>query len=435
MTAAGLIRATLRLGCILSTTPINALDVGVASCDITPDVVGHKVPLAGYGARKGKPATGVHDRLHAKVLFLRDGKKSMALITSDLRSVTPQLKQQTLEKAADVGLTPDSLFLCASHTHDGPSIYPEKFWQLQFGECDPEVIDAVSSAIAKGLQAAARDLAPARLGFRSERLDGFTHNRRWHYDNEARKAAGEAPAVNPVLSVLRLDDVNGRCRAVLVHFATHPTILGATNMLVSAEWPGVLQSALESAFPGSVALFCNGAEGDQSPEGAKGADEFARVIDFGSRLADRAQILVRNIDTQANQSIGIARIDPDLPPITFSPASRSGPYKAYESPAREALPRHAEIQLLRLGDVVLAGLPGEPICEVGLETQKKVAAAGFQHVLTIGLANDYLGYIVNEKEYPHGGYEVDERSYYGPGLGAFLASKAGEAAKALVAGH
>ena len=88
---------------------------------------------------------------------------------------------------------------------------------------------------------------------------------------------------------------------------------------------------------------------------------------------------------------------------------------------------------LQIGDTALAGLPGEPICEVGLETQKKVAAAGFKNVLTIGLANDYLGYIVNEKEYPHAGYEVDSRSYYGPGLGSFLASKAGEAARKLAA--
>src|SRR5882762_2092036 len=77
-----------------------ALEVGAASSDITPDVTGHKVPMAGYGARKGKPSVGVHDPLHAKVLFFRDGKKSMALVTCDLRSVTPQLKQQALQKAS-----------------------------------------------------------------------------------------------------------------------------------------------------------------------------------------------------------------------------------------------------------------------------------------------------------------------------------------------
>ncbi len=120
----------------------------MAGCEITPDVMGHKVPLAGYGARQGRPATGVHDPLHAKALFFRDRKTSMAVVTCDLRSVTPQLKQQTLQKASDLGLTVDTLFLCGSHTHDGPSIFPEKFWQLQFGECDPAVVDAMSSSIA-----------------------------------------------------------------------------------------------------------------------------------------------------------------------------------------------------------------------------------------------------------------------------------------------
>jgi len=425
------VAAALCLSSFLAVESVDALDVGVAGCDITPDVNGHKVPLAGYGARRGRPSTGVHDRLHAKVLFFRDGKTSMAVVTCDLRSVTPQLKQQAIQKATDLGLTVNTFFLCGSHTHDGPSIFPEKFWQLQFGECDPAVVDAMSSSIAAGLHAAASNLAPARVGFGSERLDGFTRNRRWRYDNQARMAAGETAAVNPILSVLRVDGDDGKCRALLVHFATHPTLLGASNMLVSAEWPGALQQALEAAFPGAVALYCNGAEGDQSPDGTKGADEFERIKDYGTRLAQRAQTVAQRIKTKPNQTIGIVRITPNLPPIVFSPGARNGPYKAYEPLAHAALPKQAEIQVLRIGDTALAGLPGEPICEVGLDTQKQVAAAGFKNVLTIGLANDYLGYIVNEMEYPHGGYEVDERSYYGPGLGSLLASKAGEAARKL----
>src|SRR5882762_20807 len=146
--------------CFLAAFTSKALEVGVAACDITPDVAAHKVPLAGYGARKGQPSTGVHDPLHAKVLFLRHELKSMAVVTCDLRSITPQLKQQTFQKAADLGLTLETLLVCASHTHDGPSIFPEKFWQLQFGEGDPAVIDAMSSAIAGGLRAAATNLAP-----------------------------------------------------------------------------------------------------------------------------------------------------------------------------------------------------------------------------------------------------------------------------------
>ena len=106
------VAAVFCLGSFLAAVSANALDVGVARCDITPDVMGHKVPLAGYGARKGQPSTGVHDPLHAKVLFFRDGKTSMAVVTCDLRSVTPQLKQQTLQKATDLGL-PWTPFSCA----------------------------------------------------------------------------------------------------------------------------------------------------------------------------------------------------------------------------------------------------------------------------------------------------------------------------------
>jgi len=408
------------------------LEAGVASCDITPDLQAHKVPLAGYGARKAKPSTGVHDRLHAKVLLLRDGIKMLGLITCDLRSVNPQLKSGILKKAPESGLTEDTLMICASHTHDGPSIYPEKFWQLQFGECEPAVLEEMSSTIANAVRSAAKNLAAARVGYKSKRLEAFSRNRRWHYDNEARKAAAETPALNQVLSLIRIDTLEGKCRALLVNFATHPTILGPENMFVSAEWPGELQKSLEETFPGSVALYCNGAEGDQSPDGAKGSEPFERVKAYGNRVAQEARSLALETETQPGLSIGVIRMTPNLPEISFSPGAQKGPYKSYEAPAKEALPKKAEIQVLRIGDTALAGLPGEPICEVGMETEKQVHAAGFKNVIIVGLANDYLGYIVNEKEYPHGGYEVDQRSYYGPGLGAFLASNAGLAARKLI---
>jgi hypothetical protein len=73
---------------------------------------------------------------------------------------------------------------------------------------------------------------------------------------------------------------------------------------------------------------------------------------------------------------------------------------------------------------VLVGLPGEPILEVAQAAEEAAKAKGFGHAIAIGLANDYIGYLVNEKEYAHGGYEVESRSYYGPGLGKFLAENA-----------
>lgn len=404
---------------VLALNAATALEIGTGRGDITPDVKAYPVPLAGYGAREGKPATGVHDPLHAKALYLRDGKTAMALITCDLRSITPELKSQVLQKSAGLGLTADSLLLAASHTHDGPAYFAEKFWQLQFGVHDPRIVEAMSSAIATALKHAVDGAVPARVGFGQTTAEGFTNNRRWEYDTPAREAAGETPQTDPVLSVIRADTTDGKPIAVLVNFATHPTILGAENMEISAEWPGVLQRRLEEAFPGATALFTNGAEGDQSPGGAKGADDFEKVTDFGTRLAAIAEGVARNIETVPDVPIGYSRTMPELPALTFTEGAKAR-YGEYLALANDALPRHAEIQVFRIGSIALAGLPGEPILEVGRAAQQAVKAHGFEHALVLGLSNDYIGYIVNEKEYAHGGYEVDSRSYYGPGLGTFI---------------
>ncbi len=413
---------------VLAVPAARALDVGVAACDITPDVKAYQVPLAGYGAREGKPAEGVHDPLKAKVLYLRDGTTEAALITCDLRSITPEFVNQIAEKSRSLGSVSESLFVCASHTHAGPSMYAEPFWQFQFGVYDPPIVDAMSTSVAQALAEAVKHAAPARIGFGETQVEGFTRNRRWSYDTAAREAAGEAPLTNPRLWVMRVDDPDGTCRAVLVNFATHPTIAGADNMRVSAEWPGVLQRELERAFPDAIALYCNGAQGDQSPNGAKGTDDFGRIDDYGTRLAQQAEKVAEDIATSAEVSVSMVHRKVALPEITFSEGARTGPHVALLQPAMEALPRTADLWLLRLGNTVLVGLPGEPLCAVGMATERAVRKQGFENAIVVGLSSDYIGYIVNAQEYAHGGYEVDSRSYYGRGLGAFIADEAGLAA-------
>lgn len=416
---------------LLISVNISALEIGTGVADITPDVTTYKVPMAGYGARMGRPSTGVHDALHAKVLYLVEGKKRIALITADLRSSTPEFKEQIVNKTADLGMTLENLFVAASHTHDGPSMYPEKFWQMQFGKYDPAIVDIMTTAIAKAVHEAAVSTQPVRMGYAEMSADGLTRNRRWGYDKEAREAAGESPVVEPRLTVLRFDSLNGECLALAVHFAAHPTILDADNMLLSAEWPGVLQRELEQKFPGSRALYFNGAEGDQSPVADEGADDFDRMEIYGKKFAILAADLAATIVTKPDMPIGFAYGTPDLPHLTF-PEGSERKYKAYAKAAQEALPKQAPLQVLRIGPVALAGLPGEPIMEVGQAVEKKLKEIGVEHPIAVGLSNDYIGYIVNEKEYAHGGYEVESRSYYGPGLGTFLAEQMQDISKLLL---
>ena len=229
---------------------------------------------------------------------------------------------------------------------------------------------------------------------------------------------------------MRVDASDGKPKAIVVNFGTHPTILGADNFEISAEWPGALQRELEHAFPGAVVLYTNGAEGDQAPAGAEGNTAFDRVTDFGRRLAKEAEALARAITAETGLAASFAYAAPKLGEPVFSEAGQKR-YAAMRPLALEALPRSAALQQFRIGGTVLAALPGEPVCEVGLAAEETVRAAGARSVITIGLANDYIGYILNAKEYAHGGYEVDSRSYYGPGLGERIAVETGKSAAVL----
>jgi len=74
-----------------------------------------------------------------------------------------------------------------------------------------------------------------------------------------------------------------------------------------------------------------------------------------------------------------------------------------------------EIQVLRLGDIYILGLPGEILVEVGLEIKKR---AGVEILFVISLSNDAIGYVCHSQAYKEGGYE--------PVSGTNLAKGAGE---------
>lgn len=80
-------------------------------------------------------------------------------------------------------------------------------------------------------------------------------------------------------------------------------------------------------------------------------------------------------------------------------------------------------QAIRIGRGVLASLPGEPIHELGLLLKNDGRALGFDHVMTVGLANGHGAYFTSEKEYWYGGYEA-LASLFGPQNGAKLTDAA-----------
>ena len=72
----------------------DTVQVGWAKVNITPT---HPAPLAGYGKRKGKRLTGIHDSVYVRAFVFKNQTERVALISLDLliapMSVTAALKE------------------------------------------------------------------------------------------------------------------------------------------------------------------------------------------------------------------------------------------------------------------------------------------------------------------------------------------------------
>ena len=61
------------------------------------------------------------------------------------------------------------------------------------------------------------------------------------------------------------------------------------------------------------------------------------------------------------------------------------------------------VQTMRVGDLGIVALPGEPFCQTGLNLKAK---SPFKPTMMVGMANDYAGYLPTEEQHELGGYET-----------------------------
>ena len=96
------------------------LKAGVAKVDITPVA---PCWMEGYASRRkdGPQSTGVHDRLHARVLVVEGDGGRVAIVSCDLCNLDPQTVDDVRELACEpLELAPERLMVVTTHNHAGP---------------------------------------------------------------------------------------------------------------------------------------------------------------------------------------------------------------------------------------------------------------------------------------------------------------------------
>jgi hypothetical protein len=396
------------------------LRAGVARVDITPPL-SMKAPLGGYGARMNRPADGVHDRIFAKALVVSDGSRKFVLVTADMLGFAPSFKPSMIERLAAQGWSPEQVMLLPSHSHtsiDMNALNPRNTFKIpQIGIHDQALYEYTLKRFVDVIQRAEQHLQPVVIGTTSRQIPGWNRNRR-----------DRGGVTDDELTVTRIDAVQGKPLAVLVNFTAHPTFMSEREMLFSGDWPGHLQRTIEAVVgEGVTAMYYNGAEGDQSPTPRPdcGESPWERAEQYGLELGLVAADVWRKTETARDVAFKFHLEKTQLPERRWHPDFMSTGGKEYG--LSEAImgnmlttmfPSETTSGSVRLGDLVIVGIPGEMASGLGMRIKSETKAiTGAQHAVIGGLANEWISYILTAESYIRGsGYEAS-MSFYGPELG------------------
>jgi len=408
--------------------------VGAAKINITPPVDQEKgvweidsvptldKPTGHRELRKPVYYQGVHDDLYAKALVLDDGDQKLAMIIADLGGTTTDFTSRIrdlVEKRTNI--LKENILVAATHTHTGPTAYAKRTvddWP--YDEC---LSNVYARKVASSAYMANDNLREARFGVGSGYVEGVAANRR-----------DPKGPTDPEVGILRFDESVGSLYSVLINFTCHPTVVRVTKY-ISKDFPHyALRVAEKVKGEDVIAIFTNGAEGNQSTRHTRRETTFREADRLGTMLGAEALKTLEKIETTDEVSLRVSSEMIDFPlrkkfsveEATKLWEKRVKEFEKYKGQkmsgkARTAMinvlgAEHAlrlaqsdikevkaEMQAIAINDTILIGIPGELFVEFGLEIKKN---SPFKHTYLIGLANETVGYIPTPKAFKEGGYEV-----------------------------
>ncbi len=387
----------------------NQLLAAAVEIDITPPV---GTLFAGYHARKGT-SLGVHDPLLAQLLLLQSGDGHIVLITMDLLGVGLGFARRVragIEEA--IGVPGRCTMIACSHTHSGPAGFLPPLVDVRPPE-DPQLQSITARKLIGAALWARQRLQPAFLGVGRGEVEDIGRNR-----NEPVNGLLDTEVI-----VLRLDDAQGQPLAVVMNYGCHPTVMGYQNLLLSADYPGAARAALRRIYRHAIFMYTNGASGDVSTRFTRREQTFGEVDRMGRILAGEVLKVMQFIVTQDRVPLEALEVPVELKFRSF-PGVEEAQYRVEQLQAaldelkaagaphgelRRAITRlegatgqvvlarqlgggthgSSEVQVLKMGDLALVGLPGEPFTGTVLQIKERSASP---HTAVISYANDDQGY-------------------------------------------
>lgn len=462
-------------------------------------------------ATAAEPGDGWHDHPMAKAFVIEraDGER-FAIVKTDLYLMQHSIHKRVADLVVDsTGVDRQHLFLQGNHDHSHPYGMSPSWGLCLFSDCfDLRQWSYMTRQIAASIEQAAGDLRPATISAAETSYDEVQRNvigpscattmangtgpqRALAIDQTHQtltnpqtggcvKAGFPREHVDPSMAIIRFDEPDGTPIGAILSLAMHPESLDGPHGLTSSDYAGMVERGLEDHVgattdaQGFIAGWFVGALGDVEPASASQdgkkdwwRETFARTEDMVSRMMPEILSLYHVVDTPAQEREDVTLMEPtrelpigmvrlELPPPQDKPWGPDNSYITEQGgwgikvPSTRSAQETASAWLvsLRLGDVLIAGFPGEPITDLALnfksrvnietgdvyqgyhwdgepgwvhdrieqnfDTDELAGADGFRIPLMFGVTSDWTGYYVTKWEYENRNHYRESMMPYGP---------------------
>jgi neutral ceramidase len=409
------------------------LTVGAASAELQAD---DSMIIAG-GITAGK-ASGQEGKLRCIATVLEKDKVRLAIVACDVLMMTRQsLDPVVAEIEQKTGIPAPHILINCTHTHHAPST-------MRVHDYGPDEIFTrrVQRGIVEAVQRAATNQAPCQFYFALGEEKTVGQNSRVLLDDGQIFWIG--PRTNfvrptgpfdPELPVFAFRDEHENLRALIFNHSTH-SIGTREPGKRSASIYGLAAQDLEKELGGTV-LFLEGASGSTHNLELSGAECTRRITEAVRSTLSKAQprevlklaalkhtltYRVRHFD-EAAEDAAVERYC-----RKYAPGGATTIIEVFRKMRRELAPmqgqeRQTWVQVLRIGDVAIVGVPAEYFTQLGLDIKNR---SPFRYTYIAELANDWIGYLPNLEGHKLGGYQVwtGYHSYAEPGTGEKIADEA-----------
>lgn len=393
--------------------------VGFAKNELTPDDWDEEnYYLGGYLKFPAQNATGVIDELWVKAVVLDDnsGRGAVAFAWIDAVGLMNNDVKLIREKLSDIIGAEGIVSINVGVTHTHSAVDTQGLWgTLPKTGKNEKYMDALVEKTADAIRTAYETRSEGTLYYASGNYANFFTD-------------GRGPrSYDENIHLFRFVPDDSAKREILIsNFGAHPVYIKWANSKLSADYPYYLDKAVQEKYDADF-IFIQGAIGGAihgnlgESNGITGETDIEKITQYGDKLADTfAELMAKAEPVKPILNVAHRQVEVKVDNFIFRLAERAGVTSAKAYSADGEIKLTTEIGYAEIGEnIKILMMPGEVFPELiyggflsaeeshnGTEYPYPALETLFDEgdeILTFGLCNDAIGYIVPDNDYDSSG--------------------------------